>query len=644
MKKTILSLAATLLIVSTQAQTKLNDTIVGEVANVTATKTLRKQSETGKVVTVISKAQIEKSQGKSLTQLLNEQVGVTIAGALNNAGTNQSVFMRGANIGRTLILLDGIPVNDPSLINNEFDLNLFALSNVESIEICKGGQSTLYGSDAVAGVINIITAKNDITKPFQAAATLSAGSFNTIKSNVQLYGTKNKFSYTLKAGNIITKGFSSAYDSTGNKAYDNDKYYSNTISANVKYNLSESFAVKAFAQKSIYNTSIDAGIFSDEKDYTVKNNSTIAGTGFSFKKSIISLTGNYQYSDIKRNYYNDSIDKPGFSKFVTDDYFGKNQFVELYANINLGGGFSLLQGADFRYNNMNSEYYSLSSFGPYASITKDSVQSQASVFASLYYKGKNNKFTTEVGGRLNVHSRYGFNNTYTINPSYQFNKNIRAFGSLSTGFKAPSLYQLYSSYGNLKLKAEESKNVEVGVQHNSKYSVSRIVYFNRAINNGIDFNNISFSYFNIIKQLVSGVELETTIKPTEKLAISINYTGLKMEEKSQSRVTFKDTTYEQLLRRPKNSLNANIAYQFTKQLYISVSGKAVGARYDVGGYKKADIKLDSYFLLGAYAEYQINKNIKTFVDAQNIGNVKFFDVRGYNSIPFMANVGVSFKW
>ena len=74
--------------------------------------------------------------------------------------------MRGASSGRTLILLDGIPVSDPSMINNEFDLNLFSINDIERIEICKGAQSTLYGSDAIAGVINIITVKKDVNKPF----------------------------------------------------------------------------------------------------------------------------------------------------------------------------------------------------------------------------------------------------------------------------------------------------------------------------------------------------------------------------------------------------------------------------------------------------------------------------------------------
>ena len=156
MSKTITLPACMLISISLFAQ---QDTVTLDEVVVTANKFEQKQSTTGKVITVITKAQIEKSGGKTISQLLNEQAGITINGALNNLGTVQTTYMRGANSGRTLVLLDGMPVSDPSQINNEFDLNLFLINDVERIEICRGAQSTLYGSDAVAGVINIITQK-----------------------------------------------------------------------------------------------------------------------------------------------------------------------------------------------------------------------------------------------------------------------------------------------------------------------------------------------------------------------------------------------------------------------------------------------------------------------------------------------------
>lgn len=132
---------------------------------VTANKFPVKQNETGKVMTVITQALLQKSYGKSLTELLNEQVGLSINGTTNTAGTNQTVYMRGASSANTLILLDGVPLNDASGITSEFDLNNFSIYSIERIEILKGAQSTLYGSDAVAGVINIITKKSSGKQP-----------------------------------------------------------------------------------------------------------------------------------------------------------------------------------------------------------------------------------------------------------------------------------------------------------------------------------------------------------------------------------------------------------------------------------------------------------------------------------------------
>jgi vitamin B12 transporter len=607
---------------------------------VTANKFPQKQSTTGKVISVISKDQIEKSSGRTIGQLLNEQAGLTVNGSLNNIGSNQSVYMRGAGTGRTLVLLDGIPVYDPTLINNEFDINLVSLNDVERIEICRGAQSTLYGSDAVAGVINIITVKKDISKPFNVKATLSAGSFGMLRGNVQVYGNADKLTYTARYAKLKSDGFSSAYDSTGKNNFDNDSYDGDVANASLNYQAAPSISFRTFIQQSRYKSDVDNSIFTDEKDFFIKNKNTVAGAGFRYLKNNVSVVANYQYSDISRNYFNDSIDVPGFSKFSTDDYFGKGQFVEAYANIGLGNGFSLLQGADYRYSSMNNQFLSISDFGPYETEFKDTVQSQASLFLSLIYNSINQKLNIEVGGRLNVHSRYGNNGTYTFNPSYSFSKNFRVFGSIATAFKAPSLYQLYSSFGNLALKAETSTNYELGLQQQHGIFSNRLVYFHRIINDGLDFDNINYQYFNFNKQIVKGIEWESSVEPVKDLLIVFNYTYINPEENTQSRISFSDTSYDHLLKRPEHSFNINAGYRLIKNLYVSVSGKYVSNRFDVGGYQKADVELDSYFILNAYAEYQFKNYLKVFADAQNLTDKKFFDVRGYNSIPFLVNAGI----
>lgn len=626
------------------------DTLSGkaleDVMVTTATKVAQKQSSTGKVITVIGKEVIEKSSGKSVAQVLNEQAGITINGAYNAMGAVQTVFMRGSNAGRTLILLDGIPMNDPSTITTDFDLNMFSINEVERIEVCRGAQSTLYGSDAIAGVINIITLKKDITKPVNVKATITGGNLGTFKTNMQVFGKVDKLTYTTRFSKLMTKGFSSAYDSTGKKDFEYDGYNGDVVQASVQYQVNNELMVKTFVLNSQYKADIDGGIFADEKDYTINNKQFSTGFGMVYKSAAATVTANYQYTQLGRKYLNDSGFVGGFNKYERNEFSGRTQFAEIFASIKLGNNFMLLQGGDFRHGNMSNDYYSISSFGPYSSSFKDTAMSQTSLYSSLLFNSNNKKLNIELGGRLNTHSRYGSNYTFTFNPSYNINNNYRVFGSIASGFKAPSLYQLFAGggTGNPNLLAEKSVNYEMGLQQQLKKISNRIVLFNRNITDGIDYNNINFKYFNFTQQIVTGIEYEVSVQPTSMLSITGNYTYLTSEENTQSRVNFKDTTYTDLLRRPKHNININVSYQFSPSFYVSVSGKYVSKRIDVGGYKKADIELDGYFLMNAYVEYEMKKHFKFFADAQNITNQKFFDIRGYNAIPTMLQAGVRFNW
>ena len=643
MKKHFFVLAA--VIVSSTVQSQDTTGKVLDEAVVTANKFEQKQSQTGKVVTVITKEQLEKSSGKTVAQVLNEQAGITINGAYNVTGSVQTVFMRGASSGRTLILLDGIPVNDPSMINNEFDLNLFSINDVERIEISKGAQSTLYGSDAIAGAINIITIKKDVSKPFNIKLTTGLGNKNSVRNNIQLYGKAGKLSYTTRFAKLRTDGFSAANDSTRVKDFDNDGYDGNVINAGLQYQVIPSLLVKTFIQHSQYKAEIDAGGFADEKDYKIKNSNLLSGAGLNFKKGIVNIIANYQYGELNRAYKNDSLFvRPFGTKFESNKYAGRTQYAELYGNVTATKWLTILAGVDYRWGNMNQQYFSLSSYGPYSSSFKDTSLHQTSVYGSILLNALNKKLNIEIGGRSNKHSRYGMNSTYTFNPSFNISKSWRVFGSIASGFKAPSIFQVFDAFsGNVDLNAEKSTNFEIGLQQSHSIISSRVVYYHRDIKNGIDYNYSTSKYFNFVKQTVKGLELELSARPTQKLNISANYTLIIGNEQTQSRKSFNDTSYNHLLRRPKHNINLNIGYQFSKGLFASISAKSVSSRYDVGGYKNEDVLLDSYFLLSAYAEYKWGSNVKFFVDVQNVTKKKFFDIRGYNALPFLINGGITFQ-
>src|SRR6185312_10270981 len=235
---------------------------------VTSTKAPVKQTETGKVVNVITQEQLQKSFGKTLGDVLNEQPGIIINGAENTLGTNQTVYTRGASAGNTLILLDGVPLYDASGISSEFDLNNFALDDIERIEILKGSQSTLYGSDAVAGVINIITKKSG-KKPLNLNVDLSAGSYETYKGAVSLSGNNGHGqTFFVSYNKIYSNGFSSAYDSTGKNHFDNDGFNQDVVLLNYTFQPFKKASFRLFGKYNNNHADLDAGAFQDDKDYT----------------------------------------------------------------------------------------------------------------------------------------------------------------------------------------------------------------------------------------------------------------------------------------------------------------------------------------------------------------------------------------
>ncbi|WP_431212277.1 TonB-dependent receptor [Puia sp. P3] len=190
---------------------------------VTATKSPKKLSETGKVITVVSREEIEHSSGKDLSQILNEQTGIIVNGSTSNPGKDKTIFLRGASDKYTLILLDGVPLNDPSQTGGQYDIRLIPVSQVDRIEILKGSQSTLYGSNAVAGVINIITRKG-ASGETTGHGTVSYGTYNTLKGSADLERKGKVFDYDLNYQYINTDGISEAKDTTGKAGFPKNGY------------------------------------------------------------------------------------------------------------------------------------------------------------------------------------------------------------------------------------------------------------------------------------------------------------------------------------------------------------------------------------------------------------------------------------
>jgi vitamin B12 transporter len=620
---------------STDTTTKELDQVV-----VTATKYPVKQALIGKVLDVITREQLEKSGGKQITEVLNTQAGVVVAGAQNNLGTPQSIYIQGAEAGKTLILIDGIPAYDPSGTSTNFDINLINTDEVERIEILKGSQSTLYGSDAVAGVINIITKKGN-GKPFNASAGVSAGSFGTWKASAGVDGKVGGTGYNVQYTHLQSDGVSSAYDTTGKGNFDHDGFKENLLMANITQKVTDAFGLRANFQYGRYSNDIDGGSYTDDKKYTTWSKNIQAGIGGDYTLGRAMLHFNYNYNTVTRHYLDDSSIATSLGgSYYRADFTGRSHYADLYTNITVDKHVDLLAGVDYRNQRIAETDFGAGTGYTYTdSLSSDSARiRQFAAYASVLLKNIGG-FNLDLGGRYNSFNRYGNVFTYSVNPSFVLNDRLKLFADLSSGFSAPTLYQLYSPYRSpTGLSPEKSLTGEGGVQYNESGLNLRALYFRRHTKNEIVF--AGSNYANLDKEDAHGFEVEAAYKYSI-WRFNANYTY------TAGTVTAlggagKDTTFNNLYQRPKNLVNASIGVQATKDLFFSIALRTVGKRIsDIYGGERATADGFSYYTLNGYAEYRIGKMLKLFADFKNITDQRYFDTPGFTSFGFNFMAGIS---
>ena len=614
---------------------------------VTANKYEKKQSETAKVVSVINREQLRQSGGRSIGELLNQVAGVTVPGANNNLGSNQTISIRGASAGNVLILLDGVPVNDPSVISNYFDINLLSIDQIERIEILKGGQSTLYGSDAVAGVVNIISRKitSQSTKP-TINASVAGGSFNTLRSSAGLTGRLDKLTYLTQFSTIQSRGFSAAADTLGTRDFDKDKYEQNTARAQVGYKASANSTLSAGVLYSRYKTDLDAAAFEDEKDFVATNTNKQVNASWKKNNATGALNLLYQYNWVERDYLDDSSYVSNiFATFSKSNYIGRTHYAEINAS-KIFSNWELLLGIDFRHNSTTQDYYSTGAWGPYTSPTLKAWMAQLSGFASAVYK--KNDLTVELGGRVNKHSEYGNNATFTFNPAYRLSKQVRVFGNIYSAFKTPTLYQLFDPYsGNDSLTPEKGLIQELGIDFTTSRNLrGRVVAFNRSSKQTIiytyDPTSFAGGYLNASNQKDYG--FETELRWTKKeFSFSANYAFTNGKTTSRYDGTGapigKDSSYNNLYRIPKHALNWRGSYAKNNWVF-HLSGRVASAREEFV-YGAAPLSMPGYATIDLYGEYQFSKKgLRVFADLRNLTNTRYEEIRGYTTRGFNVLVGI----
>jgi vitamin B12 transporter len=600
---------------------------------ISAPKYPEKLARSGKVVSVISAEMIQANQGKSLGELLQQSVGVAVVGARSAPGTNQEIYLRGANTGHVLLLLDGFPLNDPSHISSVMDWNLIPLANIERIEILKGGQSTLYGSDAMAAVINLVTKKNVKGINF----VLQGGGLGTHQEQVSWSTTQGNNQLQIQAQNYATDGFSSAKIAQGNSEADGFKQQSwglkwgRDIGKNGNLDFSYS--------SQLYQGNLDNGPFVDDRDFTSKATSHSFRAQYQVKNWTVRA-----FQDlIHREFRNDSSDVAAnaYSTYSLSRYVGLNQGLEAFLKIQVKENATLLIGSEYRRQKTEQSDLSISEYGLYESpdlSEKQKTQQIVGTYATFQQSW--GKFGYEVGTRWNTQSTFGNYFTYNLNPYWAISQTAKLFGNYYTSFKTPSIYQLASLYGNLDLKPEQGKTIEFGAEKKMKAWKIRAAAFENQVNQGIVFQSMDVEpygkYQNISIQNTRGIELEISFQ-TSKFQADFNYTYLKGE------MVDRDSTYSSLIRRPSNAWNLNLQAKISKKWSAGSTNQFVGQRtdyfYDESSYSVKANPMEAYLWTDISLKYQINQKWTISALLKNVLNQEITEITGYSGQP--RNVQIS---
>ncbi len=602
---------------------------------VTATRLPTPLEQVASSISVITAEDIERNQFRTVPDALNAVPGLNVVQS-GPIGALTSVFVRGTESNHTLVLIDGIEINDPSTPDGAFDFANLLVTDIERIEVLRGSQSTLYGSDAIGGVINIITKRGEGPPAF--TGRLEGGSHSTFNQAAEISGAQGRFDYRLSVDRFDTDGESitPARNRPVGAGDEDDGYESINASTKLGVEVSNDIRFNVIARYVDTESELDTSPEDPNATQETRQLFARAEAVFTLFEGAFENRIGVAYTDYDRENDDPADDiSPAFS---FSEFEGKKLKFDWQGNVYLGESHIVTLGLETE----EEEADSISSFSSgFRAQTSNEVRTNAAYFQLQSSFG--DRFFTTVGVRADDHERFGTEVTWRVAPTYIHRETgTKIKGSYGTGFKAPSLDQLFGAsffglfgifQGNPNLKPETSRAFDVGFEQplwDGRVAFGA-TYFDIEIEDLIDFNDTFTSLENVGKADTYGVEAFVNLLPTTELALRADYTFTRSENA--------ETGFD-LLRRPKHKASLTATYQLLENASITASIVYTGRRVDIDSNTFARISTPSYSVVNLAGSYRLSDRWRMFGRVNNLLDKDYEPADGFQGAGIGGLVGL----
>jgi vitamin B12 transporter len=590
---------------------------------ITASRVEEERRHVASSNTVIDETDLDRAQRRFVLDALREVPALDVV-RTGSLGSTTSVFIRGANSEHTLVLIDGIEVHDAASTGRAFDFAHLSADHIGRIEVIRGPQSVLYGSDAIGGVIQLISPLGSGPPRFTLGA--EAGSFATYRGHFSASGGSDLVRYSIAGSRLQTAGISSASDRFPENS-ERDGYRNSTLGTRVAVTPSDWFQLDLVARYADARAELDnnAGAFGDDPNHL----SETRNIAFKVEPRVKLFDGRWEQalavklSQTERDTDNLPDDMNPQMQFSSFD----SRIVDLdwQHNFRLHETNLLTFGAEFEEDTMSSSFYS-DQFGPFfTEIRKRTAWTRGAYVQDRIQIGE--IFTATAGARIDTHERFGTYGTWRLTGAFTVPcSGTRLRGTVGTGFKAPSLFQLHSSFGNPDLDPEESLGWDVGVDQGlwNDAVVLGATYFRNEFENLINFDLGTNLYGNIGRADSEGGEFTARIRPFDSLEIQLSYTVTVTEDKS---------TGESLLRRPRHKGGARVTWFMDKTFSATLGAMHIGDREDLdfSTFPSTRVTLDHYWLGHLAVSYRPVPEFEIFGRIENLFDQDYEEALGFGT-------------